>query len=333
MQKATFMQKLSPSTKKLMVSLSALIILYVFFAIAKTGSFMTQVNQINILHQVVTYSIVGFGITYCLVGGTSDLSAGSTLGLAGMIMFWGVMRGIPVWLSFIITIIAGAAMGIINGISTQILGVIPFIATLGTQWVFRGLTYIVTAGRPVFAADIPSKAVAKQVEFFGASRVGASSNFYGIPVSVIIMLVLGIFMGILLSKTSYGRKLYACGSNAEAARLSGINVVRIRIIMYILCGIMASIAGVITASRASSAQPTAGVGYEFQAIVGSVLGGVAMSGGEGNILNTIVGSLIMGVMRNGMNVMGINTYWQQVVLGILLVLVVAFEAYRNRKFT
>lgn len=333
MQKATFMQKLSPSTKKLMVSLSALIILYAFFAIVKTSQFMTQINQINILHQIVVYSIVGFGMTYVLVGGCGDLSAGSTLGLAGMIMFWCLQSNIPTPLAFIITILAGAAMGIINGISTQILGVIPFIATLGTQWVFRGLTYIVTNGRPVFSAELP-KVAAKQAEFFGASRVGAvEGGFYGIPVSVIIMLILGVFMGILLSKTSYGRKLYACGSNAEAARLSGINVVRIRMIMYILSGIMASIAGVITASRASSAQPTAGVGYEFQAIVGSVLGGVAMSGGEGNILNAITGALIMGVMRNGMNVMGINTYWQQVVLGILLVVVVAFEAYRNRKFT
>lgn len=332
MQKATFMQKLSPSTKKLMVSLSALIILYIFFAVVKTSQFLTQINQINILHQIVVYSIVGFGMTYVLVGGCGDLSAGSTLGLAGMIMFGCIQAGIPVPLCFIITLLAGCAMGIINGISTQILGVIPFIATLGTQWVFRGLTYIVTAGRPVFSAELP-KAAAKQAEFFGAVRVGASDKFYGIPVSVIIMIVLGIFMGILLSKTAYGRKLYACGSNAEAARLSGINVVRVRMIMYILSGIMASIAGVITASRASSAQPTAGVGYEFQAIVGSVLGGVAMSGGEGNILNAITGALIMGVMRNGMNVMGINTYWQQVVLGILLVVVVAFEAYRNRKFT
>ncbi len=333
MQKATFMQKMSPSTKKMLVSGSALILLYILFAVLKPESFMTQNNQINILHQVVTYSIVGYGLTYCLVGGCTDLSAGSTLGLAGMIVMWGIMAGMPVWLSFIITILAGVVMGIINGVSTQILGVIPFVATLGTQWVFRGLTYIVTDGRPLFGADIKSDVAAEQFAFFGASRVGASDSFYGIPVSVIIMIVLGIIMGIILSKTAYGRKLYACGSNVEAARLSGINVVRVRIIMYVLCGIMASIAGVITASRASSAQPTAGTGYEFQAIVASVLGGVAMSGGEGNILNTVIGSLIMGIMRNGMNVCGINTYWQQVVLGALLVAAVALEAYRNRKFT
>lgn len=332
MQKSTSMQKINPNTKKLFVSGGALILLYIFFAVVKPGSFMTQVNQINILHQVVTYAIVGYGITYVIVGGCGDLSAGSTLGLAGMIVMWCIMKGVPVWLSFVITLICGAAMGIINGFSTQILGVVPFIATLGTQWVFRGLTYIVTDGYPIFAADIPSTAIAKQFEFFGASRVGASDTFYGVPISVLIMVFLGIVMYIVLAKTSYGRKLYACGSNAEAARLSGINVVRVRMVMYILSGIMAAVAGVITASRASSAQPTAGVGYEFQAIVASVLGGVAMSGGEGGIGNTIIGALIMGIMRNGMNVCGINTYWQQVALGILLVAAVAMEAYRNRKF-
>lgn len=325
---------MNPNTKKLLISGSALVLLYILFAILKPAQFMTQVNQINILHQVVTYSIVGFGITFCMVGGTADLSAGSTLGLAGMIVMWAIMKGVPVWLSFVITLVAGGIMGVINGISTQILGVIPFIATLGTQWVFRGLTYIVTDGYPIFAADIPNAAVAKQFEFFGASRVGAvEGGFYGIPVSVIIMIVLALFMGILMAKTAYGRKLYACGSNAEAARLSGINVVKTRMIMYILSGVMAAIAGVITASRASSAQPTAGVGYEFQAIVASTLGGVAMSGGEGGIPNTVVGSLIMGIMRNGLNVCGINTYWQQVVLGLLLVATVATEAYRNRKFS
>ena len=333
MEKGNFMQKMNPTTKKMLVSGSALIILYALFAIVKGDNFLTQINQINILHQVVTYAIVGYGITYVLVGGCGDLSAGSTLGLAGMIVMWGIMVGLPVWVSFLITLVCGALMGIINGISTQILGVIPFVATLGTQWVFRGLTYIVTDGRPLFAADIPDAKVKSQFEFFGASRVGASDSFYGIPISVLIMIGLAIVLGIVLSKTSYGRKLYACGSNAEAARLSGINVVRTRMIMYVICGITASIAGVITASRASSAQPTAGTGYEFQAIIASVLGGVAMSGGEGNIVNTVIGALIMGIMRNGMNVCGINTYWQQVVLGLLLVATVAAEALRNRKFT
>ena len=333
MQKATLMQKMSPSTKKTIVSGIALVLLYLLFVIVKADTFLGQMNQINILHQVVCYAVIGYGITFVLVGGCGDLSAGSTMGLAGMIMMWGIMAGFPVWLAFIVTLICGAIMGIINGVSTQILGVVPFIATLGTQWVFRGLTYIVTDGRPIFAAEISNKAALKQFELFGATRVLTSEKFYGLPFSVIIMIVLAIVMGIILSKTAYGRKLYACGSNAEAARLSGINVVRVRTIMYIVSGVMASIAGVITASRASSAQPTAGTGYEFQAIVASVLGGVAMSGGEGSIINTIIGALIMGIMRNGMNVCGINTYWQQVVLGILLVCVVAFEAYRNRKFT
>ena len=333
MQKATLMQKMSPSTKKTIVSGISLVLLYLLFVIVKADTFLGQMNQINILHQVVCYAVIGYGITFVLVGGCGDLSAGSIMGLAGMIMMWGIMAGFPVWLAFVITLICGALMGVINGISTQILGVVPFIATLGTQWVFRGLTYIVTDGRPIFAAEISNKDAIKQFELFGASRVLTTDKFYGLPFSVIIMIALAIIMGIILSKTAYGRKLYACGSNAEAARLSGINVVRVRTIMYIISGVMASIAGVITASRASSAQPTAGTGYEFQAIVASVLGGVAMSGGEGSIINTIIGALIMGIMRNGMNVCGINTYWQQVVLGMLLVAVVAFEAYRNRKFT
>ncbi|MGI6004812.1 MAG: ABC transporter permease [Christensenellales bacterium] len=343
---ATWFQKINPTTKRMFVSLGVLILLIILFAALQWEKFTSQMNIINIIHQVVTYAIVGFGLTFVLVSGGTDLSAGAALALAGMVSLFLISRGVPIWLSLILTLFVGVFMGGLNGFSVMKLGVLPFIATLGTQWVFRGLTNVITDGRPVYTSDLSPADNAnfykigggRLIEFVGGGESSSIASPFlrflaDIPISVLIALVYGILLYFILAKTPFGRKIYACGSNIEAARLSGINVVRTRIGAYIICSISAVIAGIITASRVTSAQPLAGQGYELEAIAASVLGGVAMSGGEGGIINTVIGALIMGVLRNGLNLNGFNSYWQMVVIGFVIVLAVASEAYRNRKFT
>ncbi|WP_343208183.1 ABC transporter permease [Anaerolentibacter hominis] len=321
------MQRLGTSTKKMFVSGGALILLFLLFTLMKPGVFLQGDNLINIVHQVVSYAIVGFGMTYVLVCGGTDLSAGASLALAGIVVVWLLQAGTPLWICLILGVVVGIIMGFINGFSIMILGVVPFIATLGTQWVFRGLANVFVNGRPIYTNEIPSTQVQNTFYFLGGGRI-----FGGIPFSVVIMLIYGAILFFILAKTPVGRKIYACGSNMEAARLSGINVIRTRIFAYCVSGVSAAIAGILMASRISTAMPASGQGYELEAIAASVLGGVSNTGGEGGINNTIIGALIMGVLRNGLNLCGVNTFYQQVVIGIIIVAACAVEAYRNRKY-
>ncbi len=221
-------------------------------------------------------------------------------------------------------------VGIVNGFTIEVLGIVPFIATLGTQWVFRGLAGIITNGFPVYTSSIKNESLRIFFESIGSGRINLIAGF-SIPYSVILMAIYGTIMGIILSKTRVGRQIYAVGSNPEAARLSGINTVRTRMFAYCMSGISAAICGIVVTSRLQSAQPTAGTGVELEAIAAAVVGGVSNNGGEGNIVNTIIGALIMGTMKNGLNIAKVNAYYQQVVIGLILVGACALEAYRHRK--
>ena len=314
------------ATKKAMLSGSALIILAVLFAVLKPKLFLSPNNLMNLLQQVVTYSIIGYGLTFCLICGGTDLSAGASMALSGIIVVILLSRGIPLWACIMIAMALGIGTGILNGFTIEILGVVPFIATLGTQWVYRGLANVLVNGAPVYTSTIPSQTIQDQFYMLGGGRTS-----FGLPYSVIITLVYGVLLAVLLSKTRIGRQIYACGSNLEAAKLSGINAVGTRMFAYCVSGFSAAICGILVASRLSAAQPTAGQGYELEAIAAAVLGGVSNNGGEGNILNTIIGALIMGVLRNGLNLNGVNSFWQQVIVGIILVGACAMEARRHRR--
>jgi ribose transport system permease protein len=220
----------------------------------------------------------------------------------------------------------GIMMGIINGFTIEVLGVVPFIATLGTQWVFRGLANVLVEGKPIYTNTIPDKGIQEAFYMIGGGRLPN-----GVPYSVIITVVYGIILAFLLAKTRIGRQIYACGSNLEAAKLSGINAVGTRMFAYCVSGFSAAIAGIIVTSRISSAQPMAGQGLELEAIAAAVIGGVSNSGGQGAIVNTIIGALIMGVLRNGLNLLGVSSFWQQIVVGIILVAVIALDVRRNKR--
>lgn len=321
-----FYGNLGVATKRALSSTLLLIALFIFFTVMAPGLFFTPNNLQNLLQQIVTFAIIGCGLTFCLVCGGNDLSAGASMALSGIIVVSLLVRGWPIWVCIVLCLLMGALTGIMNGFFIEILGVIPFIATLGTQWVYRGLANALVNGAPVYTADIPDAGV--QAIFY---QLGGGRFSNGLPYSVLITLVYAIILGVVLAKTRIGRQLYACGSNLEAAKLSGINAVGTRMFAYCMSGFSAAICGILVASRMSSAQPMAGNGYEMEAIAAAVLGGIAITGGEGNILNTVIGALMMGVIRNGLNLIGVNSYWQQFIIGLILVLAVANQMRRHKK--
>lgn len=318
--------RFSVSTKRAMLTGTGLIILFAAFAIMKPTLFLAPNNLINIAQQVVTYTIIGVGLTFCVICGGTDLSAGSSMALSGIIVTSLLIAGVPLTLSIIIALIFGILMGILNGYSIEVLGVVPFIATLGTQWVFRGLANVLVDGKPIYTNAIPSKSVQAAFYVLGGGRING-----GLPYSVVIAAVYAIILYFVLAKTRIGRQIYACGSNLEAAKLSGINAIGTRMFAYCMSGFSAAICGILVTSRISSAQPMAGQGYELEAIAAAVVGGVSNNGGEGTIINTVIGALIMGVLRNGLNLNGVSSFWQQIIIGIILVAAVAVEARRHKK--
>ena len=321
----TFFTKLNPATRRAIYSAGILIALFVTFSLLKPDQFLAVTNLQNLLQQIVTYTIIGCGLTFCLVCGGNDLSAGASMALSGIIMVSLLIQGLPLWLCIILCLTMGIFTGIMNGFFIEILGVVPFVATLATQWVYRGLANVIVNGAPLYTRDIPSESVQSQFYILGGGRIGGN----GLPYSVIITLAYAIILGIVLAKSRTGRQIYACGSNLEAAKLSGINAVKTRMFAYCISGLSAAICGILVASRLSSAQPTAGNGYEMEAIAASVLGGISILGGEGTILNTVIGALMMGVIRNGLNLNGINSFWQQVIVGLILLVAVASQTAKK----
>jgi len=313
--------KLNAATRRAIYSLGILIVLFILFSMLQPQKFLAPTNLQNLLQQIVTYTIIGCGLSFCLVCGGNDLSAGASMALSGIIMVSLLIQGLPLWLCVLLCLAMGIVTGIMNGFFIEILGVVPFVATLATQWVYRGMANVLVNGAPLYTINIPSEAVQKQFYVLGGGRIGGN----GLPYSVIITLVYAIILGIVLAKSRIGRQIYACGSNLEAAKLSGINAVKTRMFAYCISGLSAAICGILVASRLSSAQPTAGNGYEMEAIAASVLGGISILGGEGTILNTIIGALMMGVIRNGLNLNGVNSFWQQVIVGFILLVAVASQ--------
>lgn len=324
-KKELFIHRMDVSTRKALFSAIGLILLFSVFAILRPELFLSKNNLINLLQQTVTYAIIGYGLTFTLVCGGTDLSAGSSMALSGIIVATLLIAGVPLFFAILVSLFFGLIMGIINGYVIEVLGVVPFIATLGTQWIFRGMANILVEGKPIYTNSIQDAGVRDAFYVIGGGRING-----GVPYSVIITIVYGLILWFLLSKTRIGRQIYASGSNLEAAKLSGINAVGTRMFAYCVSGFSAALCGIIVTSRISSAQPMAGQGSEMEAIAASVLGGISISGGEGGILNTMVGALIMAVLRNGLNLVQVSSFWQQVIIGFILIAAIAFENYQRK---
>ena len=335
-EKHSSFSTISVANKKAILSGCIFVLLFVFFSAVAPSTFPKMTNLINLSQQVVTYAIIGFGLTFCLVCGGTDLSAGASGALCGMVMLLMVQGGLPLWLGLIACLVIGLLTGILNGFSIEILGVVPFIATLGTQWVYRGMANVFTNGNPVYTKDsILDPAVRDIFYKFGGGRISDTfPNFnFPLPWSVIVMIIYGIILYIVLAKTKIGRQVYACGSNLEAAKLSGINAVGTRMFAYCVSGLSAAVCGILVTSRLNSAQPVALTGIELEAIAAAVLGGVSINGGEGTILNAFIGAVVIGTLRNGLTLIKVSTFWQTIIVGFILVAACAADAYRYRRST
>lgn len=304
--------------------LSIGIIILVF--LITTPTFRTMDNVISIGLSASVYILLAMGLGFVLIAGATDLSAGSVVAISGISCAIAIRDfGMGVTAGVMIGLLTGVLCGLINGLLSTKLGLVPFIATLGTQWIFRGLTNILGKGMPV-SVRIPERPeVAEQFYIIGGGR------FLGIPIPVYLCFLFALGLGFILRKTVLGRDIYSVGSNEEAARLSGINVFKTKMMAYMICDGMAGLAGVVMAARLLSAQTSAGTGYEFEGIFAAVIGGVSLSGGVGNMLGAVIGALIVAVLRNGLNLHGVNSFWQQVILGILIVGAVWIDVQRTQK--
>jgi ribose/xylose/arabinose/galactoside ABC-type transport system permease subunit len=283
-----------------------------------TPFFLTVSNLVNVVEQTSINAIVAVGMTFVILSGGIDLSVGSIVALSGVVLGTALQGGVALPAAMLLTLAAGFACGAANGALIALGRLPPFIVTLGMMSIARGAALLVTEGRPVsgFAASFRALAT---------GRVGP------VPAPVIVMAVVYAVAAFVLSRTTFGRYVYAIGGNEEAARLSGVAVRFHKTLIYGVCGVTSAVAAVVLTARLNSAQPIAGINYELDAIAATVIGGTSLMGGEGTLGGTLVGALIMGVLRNGLNLLGVSAFLQQIVIGAVIVVAVLLDTVLKRR--
>lgn len=295
---------------------TVLLIMIIFFTIAN-NRFLTPNNLLNIAKQVSIFGIASVGMTYVILLGGIDLSIGSIISFINIVTaYFMVNMGLNPWIAVLLSLIVSTVIGFINGLIIAEIKMPPLIVTFASQTILAGFAYIICNGRPISRFD-------ESFLKIGQGYVGA------VPVPIIIMAVCFAIGAFILVKTYFGRYFYALGGNEEAAELSGIRVKKVKCLVYALSGFFAGIAGIVMLSRANTAQPNAGLGYEFDVLTCVVLGGVSVNGGSGKISNVIAGVLIIGCLSNGMILMNVSSYMQMVVKGIILLLAVGFDCIQQ----
>ena len=297
----------------IIIALLAMCIFLVIFPTTRT-TFLTPNNMFNILRQNASNLFLATGMTMVIILGGIELSVGSVIALSGCV----VNLGLPEAVGFLAAILVGAIVGMFNGLVICKTDIPPFIVTLASMNIAKGIALVYTQGAPI-------RCMTDAFKFPGAGYVGP------VPTPVILMLIVFVIAALMINRTQLGRHIYAVGGNAQAAKFSGINVSKVKFIVYTYTGIMAGIAGVVVASRLYSGQPTAGDGAEMDAIAAVVVGGTSMSGGSGRIGGTLIGVLIIGVLNNGLNLMGVDSNWQYIVKGLVILLAVYVDFIRNKK--
>ena len=290
------------------------LLLIVIIISIMSPNFLTLNNLLNVLRQVSINALIAFGMTFVILTGGIDLSVGSILALTGAVTAGLMASGMDPILAMFLGLLLGAVLGAINGVIIAKGKVAPFIATLATMTIYRGLTLVYTEGKPISGLGDSQ-----------AFQMLGKGYFFGIPVPVITMAITFGILYFILKKTTFGRRVYAVGGNEEASRLSGISVDRIKIYVYALTGMLAALAALILTSRLNSAQPTAGNMFELDAIAAVVLGGTSLTGGRGWIVGTLIGALIIGVLNNGLNLIGVSSFFQQVVKGAVILVAVLLD--------
>lgn len=294
-----------------------LLIMIAFFGVLRTDAFLTVNNMFTVLRQSSIMGIATIGLLFVMLTGGIDLSIGSMVSFTSVLASVCIMNlGLGIVPAYCISIAAGTLIGLISGMIIVKTGIFPMIGTLALQIILQGAAYLVCGGMPVYGLPDGAKII-------GQGYVGP------VPIPVIIFVVIIIIAAVVLNTTYMGRHFYAVGSNTEAARLSGLNTGKIKVLTYALSGFLASLAGMIMLGRVSSGQPTAGKNMEMDCLTAAVIGGVSLNGGEGKISQVVTGVLIIGVLSNGMTIMDISEYYQLVIRGTIFLCAVCFDGIQK----
>ncbi|MFN7934567.1 MAG: ABC transporter permease [Bryobacteraceae bacterium] len=295
-----------------------LIALFVGLSIASPDHFLSKTNLSSVVRQTAVINLMALGMTLVIISGGIDLSVGAILAMGGLLGTMAMAKGQPILMGVFIGVFAGCVCGFFNGFLTTKLKINPFIVTLGTLGILRGTTLIISNGLPVH--EIPP----------AFSYLG-EGNLLGVPFVLWVLVICAVLVHVILEHTRLGRYAFSIGSNPDAAYYAGIPVAFHTTAVYAICGMLTGLGGMIEASRLMTGQPTAGQGYELQAIAAVVIGGGSLRGGEGSVIGTLVGAFIMGLLANGSDLLGISPYLQQAIIGATIIIAVSFDELRKRK--
>ena len=290
-------------------------------------SFRTPSNLMSLLRQASFNGLIAFGMTLVILSDGIDLSVGSTFALSAIVCAELLMSGMPAFVAIVLALVVGTLLGVISGLLVTKGRLQPFIATLITMTAYRGVAQIITDGKPISQLANNTASGAFLFKAMGKGNVLLFETIK-IPIPVIILVLAFAAVYFILTKTTFGRRIYATGSNAKCANLVGVNTSNIKIACYALSGFLSALAGLLMISRLDSAQPTLGSGYELDAIAAVALGGTSMSGGRGKITGTIAGVLIIAVLNNGLNIMDVSSYYQQVIKAVVILVAVLSDRKR-----
>ena len=304
-----------------LLAFASLIAIVIVFSIL-SPHFFTPNNIVSVLTAATVTGILALGTTFVIITGGIDLSIGTGMILCGVmtgvfLTYWGW----PLWAGVLGAIIFGGLIGFINGFNVSILGIPPFIATLGMMLIASGLSLVISGTKPIYFPNHPDFQSIMNLSIIPGTRF---------PLGVAIFIAVIVVSAIILSKTIVGRYSFSIGSNEAATALSGVNVRKWKIIIYTMSGLFVGLAGVLSASRLSSAQPTGGMGLELEAIAAVVIGGTSLQGGKGSIIGTVIGALIMAVLTNGLRIISVPQEWQSVAVGCVILIAVYLDMLRRR---
>ena len=297
--------------------LAIFVVMCVALSIAKPA-FLDPTNLWNVARSFSAYAIAGLGVSMVIMLGGIDISICAIYGLAGVVSALSIKAGIPAVPAILLGLLSGVACGLVNGSLVVFCKLPPYIATLGTQQIFRGICYITTKGYPI-------SGLGKSYLWLGQTYI------LGIPVAVYAMAIIIALFAVFRNHTTTGRRIFALGGNEEATRISGINTTRLKLLCFMLSGVTAAFAGIMNASKLGVSQPTAGAGFEMDAIASVVIGGSSLSGGEGTVLGTVIGAAIIGVLRNALVLLSVEAYFQTLIIGSVIIVAVSIDQIRKSK--
>jgi len=310
------LNRVKPFREFLMLIILAIIVIILSIL---SPAFADTRNFINIFRQATINGILATGMMCVILTGGFDLSVGSVVGFSGIIAALFAQGDYPIVVPILLAVSAGALIGLLNGVCIAYLSIPAFVVTLGTQSLIRGLAYLASGGFPIFGVSSTYE------------KIAGGLIFNAIPFLVIYYLLIVTLFGFILSKTVYGRRIYMVGGNEAAAEVSGINVKRIKMSVYGICGLLAGVAGCLLTSRTISGTPITGMGYELDAIAAVVIGGISLSGGSGKWYGSMIGALMLAVISNGLDIMRVPSYYQLLLKGAIIIVAVFLDVQSKKK--